>query len=148
MREGELVSDRETHEDPEDIALVESLVGRTIVKVTWECQCGGREWEEHEMATLWLDDGRIIEFGSFGYDAWGATVREVQPSELVERTYPAAPRIVHSQDPTAGDTCSGCQMAIVLSDPYVTITGAFGLASIYHAWCAPPDSAKNGMQDT
>jgi hypothetical protein len=142
----------ETHEQPEDIALVQSLVGRTIVKATWECQCGGREWEEHEMATLWLDDGRIIEFGSFGYDAWGATVREVQPSELAElakRTYPPPQDRPQPQpSPTAGDTCSGCQQAIVMSDPYVTITNAFtDHVAIYHAWCAPPDPAKNGMQD-
>ena len=39
--------------------------------------CGGRSWTAHEEFILTLDDGRQIEFGAWGYDAWGATVGEL-----------------------------------------------------------------------
>ncbi len=58
-----------------DQELIESLAGRTIVTATWVDLNPDKEWEEHEEATLTLDDGRIIVFGGWGHDASGATVR-------------------------------------------------------------------------
>ncbi len=58
-----------------DKALVESLVGHTIVKATWIDRDPDHEWTEHEEATLTLDDGRTVVFGGWGHDASGATVR-------------------------------------------------------------------------
>ena len=58
-----------------DKALVESLVGQTIVKAEWIDINPDKEWEEHEEATLTLDDGRVIVFGGWGHDASGATVK-------------------------------------------------------------------------
>lgn len=63
--------------DPKDQALVQSLVGRTIVRAQWADDAPDEDWTGHEEATLWLDDGRVIEFGAWGHDAWGATVRLV-----------------------------------------------------------------------
>ena len=58
-----------------DTALVESLVGHTIVAATWIDLSPVEEWAEHEEATLTLDDGRIVVFGGWGHDASGATVK-------------------------------------------------------------------------
>ncbi len=66
---------------PEDTALVESLVGATITKAEWLDNCGGGEWTGHEFARLTLADGRVIEFGGYGYDSWGTSVVEVKPHE-------------------------------------------------------------------
>lgn len=65
--------------DPDDVALVQSLVGRTITAAKWDDPAAGDEfeWTEHEVAELTLDDGRVIRFGGWGYDAWGATVDDV-----------------------------------------------------------------------
>ena len=62
--------------DPADTALVASMVGRMIVTAEWMDDCGGRDWTEHAYARLTLDDGRVIVFGSHGYDAWGVVVNE------------------------------------------------------------------------
>jgi hypothetical protein len=59
----------------ESRALVESLVGQTIVKAEWIDLSPVEEWAEHEEATLTLDDGRVVVFGGWGHDASGATVR-------------------------------------------------------------------------
>ncbi len=60
--------------------LVKSLEGRTIMMATW--YGSDSEWPEgEEVAVLLLDDGRLIEFGAYGYDAWGATIREVDPND-------------------------------------------------------------------
>lgn len=63
-----------------DVALVESLVGRTIVRTEWFDANPKHEWTGHEEARLWLDDGRIIAFGAWGFDAWGATVECIEPT--------------------------------------------------------------------
>lgn len=63
-----------------DRALVESLAGRTIVRAEWTDDDPDHDWTEHEYATLTLDDGRVFTFGSWGYDAWGATVSVSIPS--------------------------------------------------------------------
>lgn len=59
-----------------DIDLVQSLVNHVIVASEWQddCEPGETDWTGHEYALLTLDDGRVIRFGGFGYDAWGATV--------------------------------------------------------------------------
>ncbi len=59
----------------ESKALVESLVGQTIVQAEWVDLNPNDEWNEHEEATLTLDDGRTVVFGGWGHDASGATVR-------------------------------------------------------------------------
>jgi len=64
-----------------DYVFVASLVGRTIVRAEWKDRSPDQEWAEHEYALLWLNDGRVIEFGSWGHDAWGAEIREVDVDE-------------------------------------------------------------------
>jgi hypothetical protein len=67
------------HRDPqsEEAALVASLAGRTITRASWSDDCE-QEWSgPHGVAWLWLDDGRVVEFTGWGYDAWGGTAREV-----------------------------------------------------------------------
>ena len=61
-----------------DIDLVQSLVGCRIVAARWFDLHPDNDWDEHEACQLTLDDGRIIEFGSSGYDSSGATVRLVE----------------------------------------------------------------------
>jgi hypothetical protein len=72
----------ECGEEPiEDVCdIMASLVGRTILAAQWLDEnppMPGQEhgWTEHEAAYLTLDDGRIVRFGGWGHDAWGATVR-------------------------------------------------------------------------
>lgn len=72
------MSNRATNEE----SLAQSLVGATITKVRWFDANPDDDWTEHETAWLWLDDGRVIEFGGWGYDAWGATIRSVATKEL------------------------------------------------------------------
>ena len=67
--------------NPEDTALVESLVGATITKAEWLDECGGESWTGHEFARLTFGDGRVIEFGGFGFDSWCATVAEVRAKD-------------------------------------------------------------------
>lgn len=56
--------------------LVESLVGHRIERAEWWDADPVGEWTGHEFARLFLDDGRVVEFGGYGYDAWGGTVSE------------------------------------------------------------------------
>ena len=63
----------------EDLALVESLVGRTITAAVWCDASPDDDWSGHEEATLTLDDGRMVRFSGWGYDAWGAIVELVAP---------------------------------------------------------------------
>lgn len=56
--------------------LMQSLVGRTITAATW-IDAGSGDWGHHEEGTITLDDGRVILFSSYGYDADGATVDDV-----------------------------------------------------------------------
>lgn len=67
--------------DPKDVALIKSLVGRTIVKAEWKDDCKGEIYTEHEYALLTLDDGRVIRFGSDGYDACAVTVDVINSKE-------------------------------------------------------------------
>jgi hypothetical protein len=66
----------------EDEALVQSLVGRTVIRAEWFDACPDYDWAGHEVARLCLDDGRVIEFSAWGYDAWGAAIREVEASSV------------------------------------------------------------------
>lgn len=72
---------------PEDIeqgqALLDSLVGRTVVRGRWFDESPNGGWAHHETAWLWFDDGRVIEFSSYGYDADGATVNEIEVMDIV-----------------------------------------------------------------
>lgn len=56
-------------------SVVASLIGHTIVAATWVDENPTSDWTSHEAAFLTLDDGRVVRFGAWGYDAWGATVR-------------------------------------------------------------------------
>ena len=62
----------------EQVELVNSLIGHTIIGVEWrdDCSPGGSDWTGHEYARPTLDDGRLILVEGYGYDAWGATIRE------------------------------------------------------------------------
>lgn len=62
--------------------LAQSLVGRTITRVLWVDESHGQDWTGHEVARIWLDDGRVIEFGGWGYDAWGATMNEIRAVDV------------------------------------------------------------------
>lgn len=70
------MSKREALEEGRELA--DSLVGKTITRALWFDNAPGRDWTGHETAWLWLDDGRVIEFGAWGYDAWGATLAEIR----------------------------------------------------------------------
>ena len=70
-----------TSELAADAKLVESLVGRTIVAATWVDENPNYEWTGHEAAFLTLDDGRVVRFAAWGYDAWGATVTVSAPGD-------------------------------------------------------------------
>lgn len=61
-----------------DEDLMRSLVGRTITRTRWFDESPDNTWTHHETAWLWLDDGRVIEFSSYGYDADGAAVSEIE----------------------------------------------------------------------
>ena len=66
---------REIIED-EQGKLVKSLMGRTVIAAEFYDANPDQDWTEHEIAELVLDDGRVICFGGWGYDAYGATVWE------------------------------------------------------------------------
>ena len=63
----------------EEQLLLESMVRHTIVWVNAYDASPTREWANHETFELTLDDGRVIEFSGWGYDASGGTVRDVTP---------------------------------------------------------------------
>ncbi len=66
----------------EEVALIESLVGRTVIAATWIDANPAEDWTGHEEATLTLDDGRRIEFGGWSdAGAWGATVTLIDPQD-------------------------------------------------------------------
>lgn len=51
-----------------------TLVGRTITRAEWRDMRPDDEFAEHGRCVLWLDDGRMVEFSGWGYDAYGAAV--------------------------------------------------------------------------
>jgi len=60
----------------EDRELIQSMVGHTITRALWFDDSPGENWCGHEIGYIQLDDGRVIEFSGYGYDAWGADVRD------------------------------------------------------------------------
>lgn len=66
----------------DDGAMLETLAGRTITRVKWFEESEGDSGCGTERAWLWLDDGRVIEFGSWGHDWWGATVDEITVGDV------------------------------------------------------------------
>ena len=66
------------HGEAIDDELTESLEGRTINRALMFDASPKSEWTHHETFWLWLDDGRVIEFSSWGYDADGATITEIE----------------------------------------------------------------------
>ncbi len=58
--------------DPATTALVASLVGRTVMSAQYLKNPG--QWEDVEFVLVELDDGRVVRFGGYGYDASGVTV--------------------------------------------------------------------------
>lgn len=58
-------------------ALIKSMIGRTITDARWWDESPDDTWGHHETGRLTLDDGRTIEFSSYGYDADGATIEDV-----------------------------------------------------------------------
>ncbi len=63
---------------------METLVGHTITKAIGFDESPNQEWAHHDTFWLWLDDGRVIEFSSYGYDADGATVDEIEVVDVVD----------------------------------------------------------------
>ena len=67
----------------EAIVLVASLIGRRIERAVWFDANPDERWTTHETCELLLDDGRVIRFGSWGYDADGATIGEIDLADSV-----------------------------------------------------------------
>lgn len=65
--------------------LASLLEGRTIVKVEWFDDSPSNDWAGHETAWLRLNDGSVVEFHAWGYDAWGVTFRGIEPKEVAKR---------------------------------------------------------------
>lgn len=66
----------------DELALVQSLVGRTITRA--------HRWNDDESGmgggvVLWLDDGRLIEIDGWGHDWWGADVSEITAASAERR---------------------------------------------------------------
>jgi hypothetical protein len=59
-----------------EIALVESLVGKTIVRAEIHDDCNGYKWCNHQYVYLWLDDGRKIYLGGQGHDSSQLIIEE------------------------------------------------------------------------
>ncbi len=80
----------QSREDLRQMRVVaESLVNRTVVDVVW----GTRNQESHgahEFCRLWLDDGRVIEFGGYGDHAidWGTEIEDVTEATRTARPCP------------------------------------------------------------
>ena len=55
----------------------DSLIGRTIVSAEMYDLNPVHDWSEHEVFYLTLDDGRVVRFGGWGYDACGGTAEIV-----------------------------------------------------------------------
>lgn len=70
--------------DAEEEALANSLVGRTITRARWFDASPRHEWADHETCWIWLDDGRVIEFSSYGYDASGAVISEAAAADVAK----------------------------------------------------------------
>lgn len=66
-----------------------SLVGRTIVAADWPDDVD--HWGDAGVCVLRLDDGRIIEFGAWGHDAWGPTIGDVETIDVAECLHCAQP---------------------------------------------------------
>lgn len=59
-----------------EVALVESMVGHTIVAAKFYDEYPGNWWSG-EVAELTLGDGRTIQFGSVGGDVSAVTVNDI-----------------------------------------------------------------------
>ena len=67
----------------DEAEIMASLVGRTITRAEWIEPKPGTQWPQgDEVGLLYLDDGRVIEFGAWGHDSWGATVEETQTVDV------------------------------------------------------------------
>lgn len=62
--------------------MMASLIGRTIVAAVVIDEEPLGDYCGHEAFFVTLDDNRIIQFGAYGYDAWGATVDEVTADDV------------------------------------------------------------------
>ncbi len=70
--------------DKQEVALIQSLEGRKIVRTKWFDPSPDQEWADHEQAWLWLDDGRVICFSPWGYDASAVEVEEIEVIDVAE----------------------------------------------------------------
>lgn len=77
----------------EDQELAQSLVGHVITRVLWFDSAPNDEWTGHDTAWIWLDDGRVIEFGAWGHDAWGATMSEVRVIDVEQCLHCGKPHL-------------------------------------------------------
>lgn len=67
-------------------ARLASLLGRTIVGVSRDNASGDEsDCGEQEVFLLTLDDGRVVTFGAWGFDAWGATISCDLPPDAGEQ---------------------------------------------------------------
>ncbi len=60
-----------------------NLVGHTITRFLF-FDNKEHEWGHHGQYWLWLDDGRVIEFSSTGYDADSPTMEEIEVMDVEE----------------------------------------------------------------
>ena len=65
----------------EQIELIKSMVGHKITDAKWFDANPNSDWCHHETGVLYLDDGRAIEFSSWGHDADGATIKDITNEE-------------------------------------------------------------------
>lgn len=79
-RGGRLYASRAVETEGDEAGLARSLIGRTITDAVFFDSAPDDDWTSHEECLLWLDDGRVVSFGAWGHDAWGATLDEEDPA--------------------------------------------------------------------
>lgn len=65
---------------PQDEDLALTLIGRTITDARWLDNGYDGSWGDCDHCLITLDDGRIIDLGAWGHDAWGLTMQEYDPA--------------------------------------------------------------------
>lgn len=73
---GDLMGSKPLDSDIWQVSLAASLVGATITAAATLNAIPGKEWGDQGLLRLRLDDGRVIEITSWGYDASGLEIYE------------------------------------------------------------------------